>query len=207
MEFARRDWSTVSLLGANLLTMGVALWEQWEAAWVLWTYWGQSLIIGVFSFLRILKLQRFTTAGLKINRKPVPPTPQAKRQAAFFFLSHYSVFHVSYAAFLLAQAPLRRGDVWPLLVCQAAFLANHAFSFRYNLEADRARTRSLAGVMLLPYARILPMHLTILIGFGWMQQTGFSTELLLLFLGLKTAADLLAHVAEHAGKRAGSSGS
>jgi hypothetical protein len=49
--------------------------------------------------------------------------------------------------------------------------------------------------MLFPYARVLPLHLTILVG---ALQTNSPTALVF-FLMLKTGADLLMHVIEHAG--------
>ena len=46
--------------------------------------------------------------------------------------------------------------------------------------------------MVIPYARIIPMHLVIL--FSYLFLSGFG---LVLFMLLKTAADTAAHVAEH----------
>jgi hypothetical protein len=52
--------------------------------------------------------------------------------------------------------------------------------------------------MFFPYARILPMHLTILIG-AYLEK--HSTGTVILFLGLKTFADLTMHLMEHTHKR------
>lgn len=48
-------------------------------------------------------------------------------------------------------------------------------------------------MMMLPYLRIIPMHLTILIG-GAISSGG---GLMIGFMGLKTAADYGMHIAEH----------
>jgi hypothetical protein len=51
--------------------------------------------------------------------------------------------------------------------------------------------------MFFPYARIIPMHLTILIGVYLEEH---STGTVILFLGLKTFADLTMHLIEHGSK-------
>lgn len=52
--------------------------------------------------------------------------------------------------------------------------------------------------MLFPYARIIPMHLTIMFG-GVLASVGnFSHIVLLFFMLLKTIADLAMHSLEHA---------
>jgi hypothetical protein len=49
--------------------------------------------------------------------------------------------------------------------------------------------------MFFPYGRIIPMHFTIIFG-GWFGAE--STGALLIFLVLKTLADVIMHMAEHA---------
>jgi len=50
----RFDLSTVSLVVANLATVGVALAQGWDLAVLMWVYWVQSCTIGLFSFFRML---------------------------------------------------------------------------------------------------------------------------------------------------------
>ncbi len=54
------------------------------------------------------------------------------------------------------------------------------------------------GVLIWCYARILPIHLTIILGAG----VAGGPHALILFLGLKTAADLVMHAIEHAAPEA-----
>lgn len=62
-----------------------------------------------------------------------------------------------------------------------------------NLILANAAATALA-LMLLPYARIVPMHLTIILG---STLAGDSALALLLFASLKTGADVLMHHVEH----------
>ena len=80
----------------------------------------------------------------------------------------------------------------------AVFFFNHRYSYIEHRDHDRTRKPNIGNIMFFPYVRIFPMHLTILAGgaFG-----GASTGTLILFLGLKTAADVVMHKVEHANWR------
>ena len=194
----RRDSSTLFLVLSNLATMALALVEQWNLSVVLWIYWGQSVVIGFFNWRRILSLRQFSTDNFTMNDHPVAPTASTRRQVAFFFLVHYGFFHLVYFVFLGAErGSLSRTDLAGVLACVALFAVNHRYSFRHHLEQDLARKPNIGTVMMFPYARILPMHLTILFG----QLLGIqSARTLLFFLGLKTLADVIMHKIEHAAK-------
>ncbi len=60
------------------------------------------------------------------------------------------------------------------------------------------RTPNIGTIMFFPYARVIPMHLTIVIGGHF---TKGSQGALILFLALKTIADLIMHMIEHAEAR------
>lgn len=51
--------------------------------------------------------------------------------------------------------------------------------------------------MFFPYARIIPMHLTIIFGGMFLYLGIGSVFVLVLFLGLKAVADLIMHIIEH----------
>lgn len=190
------------LVGTNLLTIVLAVWQGWPVALLMWIYWLQSLVIGVFSVARMLGLERFSTQGLKVNGQPVDPTPATKRSTAIFFCFHYGFFHVGYAVFLL-QAPMPTGE-WPwVLLAGVVFVINHWQSFLRFREADRQGEPNIGTLMFLPYLRVVPMHLTIIFGLGFvMMSSGGSSAanavVILMFGALKTVADALMHVAEHA---------
>ncbi len=190
----RFDLSTLALVGANAVTIVVALAQKWPLSDVMWVYWGQSVTIGFFQFLRILCLRQFSTEGVTMNDRPVDPTPATKVHVAGFFAVHYGLFHAGYVFFLGADWGWPKGNLSLLAVCLATFSVNHAFSFAHNFKRDRSRRPNIGTVMMFPYARIIPMHIAILTG-GLLAKTGAG---LLLFLGLKTAADLIMHAIEHA---------
>lgn len=193
-RYLLHDPSALSLTASNLVTIGFALAQGWELSVLMWIYWSQSIIIGLSNFARILSLREFSTQGFRINNRAVEPTEQTKRKTAFFFLIHYGFFHLIYFAFLLTDSKLNRGQLVPVLLCVAMFLVNHSYSFLHNLKRDLARKPNIGTVMFFPYARIIPLHLTII--FGSMLAKG--TGRMVLFLVLKTFADLIMHGVEHA---------
>ena len=187
------DWSALTLVASNLLTIAIAIYQKWNPGTVMWIYWGQSVIIGVFNVVRMWTLQNFTTDGLKMNDRPVDPTTASKRFVAIFFIVHYGFFHLVYAILLVSMAKLSPQDIAPILVCVAGFFVNHWFSYRYNRENDSKRKINLGTLMFFPYARIIPLHITIITGL-MLSKTMWA---LVLFLSLKTMADLIMHAVEH----------
>lgn len=171
---------------------------------LLWPYWLQSVVIGYYAMRRIQKLERFKTENFKINGEAVDATPATRRKVWTFFLLHYGFFHLVYFMFLgvfsggrmLAEAPEATGvDPWAPFWIGATlvgFLISHGQSHREHVAADLKGTPNIGTRMFVPYIRIVPMHLTII--FGAMLGGTFG---LLLFAGLKTAADVVMHKVEH----------
>lgn len=189
--------SATGILIGNLFTVAIALWQGWDLAPMMAVYWCQSVIIGVFNFARMLLLKRFCTEGFTSNGRPVPETAAGKRSTALFFAVHFGFFHLGYLVFLFAQGAWTSapGDTDLLWIGSAvgAFLLAHAFSFRQNVAADLRGKPNLGTMMFLPYARVVPMHLTIVLGASLV-----SGPLgVLFFSGLKILADLLMHHVEH----------
>jgi hypothetical protein len=190
------DKSVVVLLLSNLFTIMVAVYQQWDVYFLMWVYWGQSVVIGCFNVHRILDLKRFSTAGFRINNRPVEPTPETQRRTAVFFAMHYGFFHLGYLVFLTIGTGTDGGfPVVSVVLCIGVFFVNHWFSYRYNREQEQDRVPNIGSIMFFPYIRIIPMHLTLIAG---MAVFGDSTGALVVFLLLKTAADVAMHVIEHA---------
>lgn len=91
-----------AILLANGVTLLMALWQGWSVLQLMWPFWMQSLIIGWYARQRMLKLTAFCTEGMKVNNRPVRPTPATQRKMANFFALHYGGFHAVYLVFLVA---------------------------------------------------------------------------------------------------------
>ena len=200
-----KDRSILAILASNALTVGVALWQGWSLFTLLWPFWLQSVIIGWFSRSRILALQNFSTKGFRVNGRAVEPTEETKRMTANFFALHFGIFHAAYAFFLFTflfvdmpapegrpPAPPDRIDLLLMGGLAVAFWLTHRDSFRRHVASDARGGRNIGAVMFLPYARVLPMHVMIIV--GMVMSSGGAV---LLFGALKTLADVLMHVVEH----------
>lgn len=213
-----RDGAVNGILLSNAITIALAWWSGGGLLVLLWPYWIQSVVIGFFAQRRLRMLKEFSVEGLKINGRPATNTPGTAKWTANFFVVHYGLFHVVYALFLttFTVAPAAQGiipsfddatgsfresllgglrglDFLYVAVSALSFAWTHAQSFRENVAADTRGKPNLGTLMFLPYARIVPMHLTIIFG----TIIGGGTAGLLLFGGLKTAADVIMHKVEH----------
>jgi Na+/H+ antiporter NhaD/arsenite permease-like protein len=193
------DRSVLPLLLSNLLTLVWAVAEGWRIVDVMLVYWVQSVVIGYYNYHRIMNLKKFSTENFSMNNRRPDPTPETQRSVARFFAAHYGIFHAVYLAFILGD---NSGEVSlssiGLVVCVVAFVLNHRFSYQFNKERDSQRVPNIGTIMFFPYVRILPMHITI--GIAASQSSGSMTALVI-FLGLKTIADIIMHMIEHADAR------
>lgn len=184
---------------------------------LMWPYWMQSLVIGYYNVRRMQKLREFSTDGVKMNDRPVDPTPATRRNMWMFFVVHYGGFHFVYMIFLAVftsdgaatgTVPVTNADtgevmqfatgrmpdwsaIW-LAATFVGFMVSHGQSHREHVASDLRHTRNIGTLMFIPYLRIIPMHLTIILGAVLGSGGG-----LLLFGALKTAADVAMHKVEH----------
>lgn len=187
--------STRALLVSNLLAVGAALLFQWPLGLLLWPYWVQNLVIGWYSRRRILALRRFSTEGVRINDRAVAPTPETQRWIANFLVLHFGFFHLGYLTFLLVEhASLPWWEWAGIAFLAVSFARSHRLSFHQNVEADSRGVPNIGTLMFLPYARVVPMHLAVILGGA---AGGDATWAVLVFGALKTGADLVMHHVEH----------
>lgn len=203
VDFGR--FSTWSLIFSNLAVVFFALIDKLSAIDVLWIYWAQSVIIGIFNFIKMLSLKEFSTEGFKQGNKAVLPTKAAKISTALFFLFHYGFFHFIYAMFLGSFSSfgvLHSGslNINYFYFSSIIFFINYLIEFINSFREPSAEIPNLGKIMFAPYARIIPMHLTIILG-GFIAAAGstFSADtnlmIIVLFIGIKTIVDLITHSA------------
>ena len=199
-----RDLSVWSLILANGLTIGWAFFEGWPLSTVMWVYWGQSVILGLFWFVKIWNLDEFSTKDFKINDRSVQPTVATKVRTALFFLAHYGIFHAVYLGFLAGPLLTGAEDVpgIELFLLGSIFFVSQAFSFIYNRQWRTPGCPNIGTMMFYPYIRIVPMHLAIIFG-GVLESRNIigadDRSAVFLFLLLKSLADLAMYAVERRG--------
>ena len=179
--------STIALLISNGLTLATALVLKWPLATVLWPYWIQSVIIGWYARKRMLALKNFSTDGFTSNGQRVPEDENGKRSTAIFFVLHFGIFHAVYFMFLATSTKFTSPwDFFWIVVCGISYIYAQRKTFKQQVASDALGKPNLGTLMFLPYIRIVPMHLTIVLGIA-----SGSTIGLLIFMPLKTLADIL----------------
>lgn len=196
-------FSTLSLIFSNLLVIVFAVVDNLSALDILWIYWTQSVIIGIFNFIKILSLEKFSTEGFRQGNKQVLPTRGAKISTAIFFLFHYGFFHVIYAVFLggfSTFANVSQGGSQTNYIFYSAitFFVSYLIEFINSRNEVSGVLPNLGKLMFAPYARIIPMHFTIILGgFIGVAGSAFSANtnlaIIVLFTGIKTVVDLISH--------------
>lgn len=186
MEKAKDNSPILALVGANALTLVFALALDWTAGMLLWPYWLQNLVIGWYARRRMLALRRFSTEGFTSNDQPVPENQEGKRSTASFFVMHFGLFHFAYFLFLCGAAPLKNLlDFVLILAGGVSFVFAQRKTFATQVEADQAGRPNLGALMLLPYLRVLPIHLAIVFG-----AVAFGAKGVVAFVVIKTLADI-----------------
>jgi len=204
----------ISLLFANLVTIVLAIVQHWDLATVMFIYWAQSIIIGIFTVVSLLSADTTALAenmGKSMRERGGSGTVSTHFVRAYtcllagFFALHYGLFHWGYYTFIVesgifGSVNFSDPNIW--FSC-GLFFANHLYShITYRYEGPKG-----AGYIneqfFRPYQRIIPMHLTIIFGSFVMfalQVIGIDATMpvLVLFLLLKTRSDIFAHLAKHA---------
>ena len=210
----------LSLIAANLVTIILAVHGNWDLATVMFIYWVQSIIIGFFTIMNLLRVTVPPPAPghEQPELQPGGPhtiylrTPWAARGILIgIFALPYGIFHWAYLSFIVDAGifgPVHFSDPGILVSC-GVFFANHLYSYLAYTSRGTQGTMDVAEQIFLPFRRIIPMHMTIIFGgilLLILEVTGIQSTLpvLVLFLVIKTSLDVEAHVAKHQpGKSAG----
>lgn len=198
ISFPRRlPPSALVLIGANLIPLVGVVGFHWTVYSILLLYWSENVVIGAFNILRMIFAQPQNAAA---NVSKVFFVP--------FFTFHYGMFTLVHGIFVVTLfGPGARGlgpGVLVDAVRQAgigygflAIAASHAFSFGHNyLALGEYRNAALQRLMFQPYARVMILHVTILIGGFLAQLLGAPSAVLLVLIAVKITVDLAAHLAE-----------
>ncbi|MEQ1799757.1 MAG: DUF6498-containing protein [Lacibacter sp.] len=154
---------------------------------IVWIYWLQSILIGFFTFFELLKVENPDETSMKMNDQPV--TKKNMGCAAFFFLFHFGFFHLVYAIFLLTGFSAG-ANAKIVLITGAIFLVESTLELiRRRTSKKDGEKENIGKMFFVPYMRIIPMHLMILVP----PLLGFGTSVI--FLILKMLADIGMYIA------------
>ncbi|MGD0993011.1 MAG: DUF6498-containing protein [Gemmatimonadales bacterium] len=186
------------LLAANLVPLVGVVAFHWTVLSVLLLYWFENVVIGAFNVLKMAFADPKSLASDAIKLFLIP-----------FFIIHYGMFAFVHGMFILAFfGHMTRGFPGPATFWAAlhdagvgwgvvAIVVSHGFSFVHNYwMSGEYRNASPQVLMTQPYARVVVLHVAILIGGFGAVALGSPMVALVVLVALKTAIDLRAHLAE-----------
>jgi hypothetical protein len=148
---------------------------------IIWIYWMQSVLIGLFNFIDLMTVKNPDESSMKMNNQPV--TKSNMGCAAWFFLFHFGFFHFVYAIFLLASN-LKGANGKIILITAGIFLAESTIQMIRKKRISETEKVNVGKMFMTPYLRIIPMHLVILL------PSFFALGTSIIFLLLKMVADI-----------------
>ncbi len=205
-----RYLSLVALMLVNLLPVLGVLYFGWDVGALMILYWSENLVIGFYAILKMLVV-----------------SPVGGMFGSLFFLVHYGGFCAGHGLFiglmLLDMKPDVLGGVndWPFMLVFVELLfdvisavlsvappewrwgfvalaLSHGLSFLQNFLLGGERHRvGIRRLMNAPYARMMVLHVAIILGGFAVVSMGQPLWMLLTLVALKLALDLALHLREH----------
>jgi hypothetical protein len=193
------------LILANLVPLAGVLWFGWDLVTLVAVYWAENGVVGVFAVGRILTAARDSPAGS--DDAAGSHGVAARLVLVPFFVLHYGTFWVVHGIFVwfalpmvfstMGASPPGGPDLAVVLTATFALLASHGASFVLNwILGGEYRTSSASEEMGAPYARVIVLHMTIILGAFAVAIVGAPIGALVVMVVLKTVIDLSAHLAE-----------
>jgi hypothetical protein len=170
------------ILVYNLVILALYLADKVDPYFVIWAYYLQSLMIGA----------QYVFGTFVFNAKKGKKVFSLKENGmTFFFILHYGLFHFVYFVFL-ALMSADSEDLLSLMkyirITFGYLLINLGFYLMRMYSRKLEDIRAPNGF--LPYARIAPIHLFIIVGF----QSDLLLSGFLIFMLLKIIFDLLVYL-------------
>jgi hypothetical protein len=213
------------LILANLVPLVGVLFFGWSLTTIVALYWLENGVVGAFALARMATAEgvdedpgSVSINGRRLSAAELRNPVSARVVLMPFFVMHYGMFWLVHGVFVWFALPM----VWEqmggatagpsLVACLWALpvlVLSHGASFVYNWWLGGERyTSSPSREMGAPYGRVVILHVTIVIGAFLVAFLGSPIWALVLLVGLKTVADLAAHLAERrrAGARARAGG-
>jgi len=202
--------SIAFLIAANCLPLVGTIFLGWDIPTVLFVYWLESIFIGLFGALKLFMASG--KSGIMIYGSIMFVVTYVIMLYVYFQViqgiammlqgqevtainNPYNTSLLEKAAFLLVNFS---GSI---IISAISLLASHIYSFFTNfLRRKEYQTRqhdTFHDLMYFPYKRIVTMHVVLI--FGSVLVAVFSTAqfFVVLLVGLKILADVLAHMVEH----------
>lgn len=200
------DMSLWWIIAANLTVIVLSQMRNWSLASLIWIYWSQSLITGLFWFFRIVelkdfyvpdliaenKLKKLSAQHLGAQQSPMETAFKAKSELAAGQLFLLIVIHISLVSWirpLISES--EPWDFWNVVIGASLFFVSQCVAYPKSNRWISGK-RPTALIIGIPYISTAPMYLAML---GMAHYA--TADTLLLFLAAKTVADVTIHAVQY----------
>ena len=215
----RSKYSAIFLVLANLYPIYGVVFLGWNAKFILYTYWCENLIIGLFTVLKMLKtkiyLDNTQSNNPGLNGNDISRSNSLK---IFSFIVRY--YFLSYLYYSFINAIILSKDLSHKIIVPVCFIfLSHAFSYVFNfIIGEEYKKLSLDEEIKMPIRRLVIVHLTVTLGslvikgvgvilmiimalfFGLtISQSATGVVLMIIMVLAKIFLDIIAHLQEHSG--------
>jgi hypothetical protein len=199
------------LVAANVVPIFGVILLGWNIQSILLLYWVESAIVGFFNIVKMVTAQgELIPRGLLANEhvQTAGNIISGVVQKLFlipFFIIHYGGFMLVHGVFLFAlfANPATTSIQSVIQIFQGISIGivclfiSHGFSFFRNYVMNGEYKTAQPGMLMMqPYARIVVMHITIIIGGIVSMMFGQQVLILVILIVLKTGVDVVSHFAE-----------
>jgi hypothetical protein len=188
--------SVVWLVAVNMVPLAGVFLLGWEVSAILFLYWAENVVIGLFYLLK-MKAARgsIVKSRYTVNNRPAKDT--GRTGLMFFFLVHYGMFTLVHGVFVFTLFGIPSGKMGWIGLSLLLLFVSHGVSYFHNFIGREEYLRvSYQDLFIQPYARVVVMHLTIILGGSFVKSMGTPPGALLVMVVLKTGIDIVAHLRE-----------
>jgi hypothetical protein len=217
MEAFMQSKSAWVLVLANLIPIWGVLFDQWSTFSVVFLFWIENVIIGIFNVAKMLTYGFLGTPSHPSDDIKIPGRVITRGLMMLgmtfmsaFFTFHYGMFCFVHGIFVMALLGGKMGHGMPnpflhalhelngeLRYAILAMVLSHGFSFFANfLKAEEYKQVEATQLMGAPYGRIVVLHMAILFGAFISLALGSGAGILLLLIAGKIILDVKLHLKE-----------
>jgi len=190
-----KKYSVFLIIIANIVPILGVLFLDWTLFSIMFFYWLESAIVGIFNIPKILK------AKISGTEESIDSDQSTKKGRLFiigFFIFHYGMFMFVHGLFIFDLFGPPNLTLNTILLGITALAISHGLSFKFNfLDHKEYEKVTIKQQMFAPYKRIVIMHITIFICGLILAIINAPVFALIILILLKIAIDITAHLREH----------
>ena len=192
--------SSISLIISNLIPLVGVLILNWSIYPILIAYWIENIIVGYFTYIKIPLLKGTNTNKSILSLFHIPNMPE--KMIVDRFLRDYSLFCIVHGVllfiFLFWGVKFEFSFLFSVLLMVVSTFLSHWISYKSNFLGNNEYLKiSPSQQIIMPYSRIMIMHLVVLMGGLVIESNGYKLVAVVFLIILKTAMDLGSHLLEH----------